>query len=106
MTTLKDVQQDKLKQAALYLDGVSIIENEEFWRLLIDNLPQKVYIEDQIEVFSEERNTTTGSPSFKLLCDFRERGQAYNTFINCLETIKCTKAFNLFMQTSEFIYII
>ena len=106
MTTLKDVQKDKLKQAALYLDEISDVEDEEFWRLFIDNLPQKVYTEDQIETFAEEGNTATGSPSFKLLCDLRERGLTYKTFINCLETIKCTKAFNLFMKTSEFIYII
>ena len=35
MMTLKDVQQDKLKQAALYLDEISDVENKEFWRLFI-----------------------------------------------------------------------
>ena len=104
MTTLKDVQKDKLKQAALYLDEISDVESEEFWRLFIEKLPQKIYTEDQIETFAEAGNTTTGSPSFKLLCDLRERGLTYKTFIKCLETIKCTKAFNLFTQTSEFIY--
>ena len=104
MTTLKDVQKDKLKQTALYLDEISDVESEEFWRLFIDELPQKIYTEDQIETFAAEGHTTTGSPSFKLLCDLRDRGLAFKTFIKCLETIKCTKAFNLFIQRSEFIY--
>ena len=86
--------------------SISYVENEESWCLFIDNLPQMVYTEDQIEAFPEESNTTTGSPSFKLLCDLRERGLLYKTFLNCLEINKCTKAFNIFMQISEFIYII
>ena len=101
--TLKDVQQDKLKQTALYLDEISDVENKEFWRLFISKMPGKSYTEDQIETFALEGNTTTGSPSFKLLSDLRDCRLPFMTFINCLEAIKCTKAFNLFIQPSEFI---
>ena len=104
MTTLKDVQKDKLRQTAKYLDEISDVESEEFWRLFIDNLPQKVYTEDQIETFAEEGNTTTGSPSFKLLCDLRDRRLPLQAFFKCLKTIKCIKAFNLLVQPSEFIH--
>ena len=105
MTTLEDIQKDKLKQAALYLDEISDKENKEFWRLFISKLPREIYTEDQIETFAEEGNTTTGSPSFKLLCDLRQRRLLFNYFIRCLEIIKCMKAFNLFIQPGEFIYI-
>ena len=63
-----------------------------------------IYTKDQIEMFAEEGNTTTGSPSFKLLCDLRQRRLLFNYFIRCLEIIKCMKAFNLFIQPGEFIY--
>ena len=106
MTSLKNIQKDKLKQVALYLNEISDVESEEFWRLFLDNLPKKLYTEDQIEAFADENNTTTGSPSFKLLGDLRGPGLTYKTFINYLETIKCTEAFNLLMTTSEFMYII
>ncbi len=103
--TMIEISKDKLQQAGRYLDEkppiLSTKEScikEEYWRQLIDALPFRFYTNVQIETFAED---PTGSPGLRLLVGLRERGLEYEPFLEALERIKCFKALNLFVQSSE-----
>ncbi len=108
---MREISKDKLRQAARYLDEkppiLSTKESckEEYWRQLIDALPFRLYTNVQIETFAEELFGPTGSPGLRLLVDLRERGLEYEPFLKALEQIKCFKALNLFVQSSELMHV-
>ena len=103
---MREISNDKLRQAGKYLDEKPPALSakpckEEYWRQLIDVLPYRVYTNVQIETFAEELFGPTGSPGLRLLVDLQERGLEYEAFLEALETIKCYKALNLFVQSSK-----
>ena len=103
---MREISKDKLRQAAKFLDEKpkalsSAACKDEYWRQLINALPQRIYTNSQIEGFAEEILTPRGSPALKLLVDLRERGLEYEAFLDCLEKIKCYNALNLFIQSSK-----
>ena len=101
-----EIPTDKLEQAAKFLDKKpkalsSAACKDEYWRQLINALPQRIYTRAQIEEFAEELLTPRGSPARKLLFDLKKKRLNYRTFLGCLEKIKCYNALNLFMQFSK-----
>ena len=102
-----EITEQKLKAAAKFLDEIPSglpgkdTSNEEYWRQFIRAIPYKLYTQQQIESFADELLGVTGSPSLKLLLHLRQRGFSYEHFLDCLEKIKCYKALNLFVESSE-----
>ncbi len=102
---MREIPTEILKQAGRFLDETpkQLSNNpckDEYWRQLIQALPFRIYTAVQIEKFAEEISTAIGSPGLKLLADLRERGLEYDTFIDALKKINCSRAYNLFVQTS------
>ena len=103
-----EIPTDKLEQAAKFLDEKpkalsSAACKDEYWRQLINALPQRRYTRAQIEEFAEQLLTPKGSPARELLLDLRKKRLKYEAFLDCLEKIKCYKALSLFIQFSKFV---
>lgn len=107
---MKSITPEILRELARYLDefpsALPTANDQEFWRLLIQQLPRRMYSKDRIEEFARELQSASGSPSLSLLYDLRAKGVTLEHFIKCLRDIRCYKALNVFMTTSKNVCII
>ena len=102
---MRSIPVDKLRELSRYLDEFPTLMpgdgDVEYWRLLIQQLPRRMYSKAQVEEFARELETPSGSPSLRLLYDMREKGVTLEQFKVHLETIRCHKALNIFTPTSK-----